>query len=106
MNKNINTYRAGYIFKPTHNEIHYIKKGATGDLRSAYTKNFTTNKSEAVTSENIEKAKSVIVGLVEKFPDDEYTYTPVIVSVASNTFKRFLNGKWLDEEIKVDSQIE
>lgn len=99
--KHIKHYRAGYVFKPTHEEIHYIKKDTSGYLRHSYEHNFTTNKNDALVGSNLDKAKSAIVSLVSKFPEnDEYVFTPVLVNIANNTFQRYLNGRWLNEAIR------
>lgn len=99
--KQAQQYLIGYIFKPTHNEVHYVRKEATGNLRRCYSHNFTTDRSEELkASSDLEKAKNQIVKLVNKFHDDiEYTFTPVLINAANNTFQRYLEGKWLDEAI-------
>ena len=90
----------GFIFKPTHNEIYFLKKGANGDLRHRYDRNFTTDIKKAAIGTSEEKGKAAIVKLVAKFSlDDEYTFTPVLFDVERQTFKRFIGGVWRNEFI-------
>lgn len=95
-------FKVGYIFKPNHDEIHYLKKGANGDMRKKYSNNFTTEFEHAEVGSNEKKAQDFIVKLVAKFPpDDEYQWTPVLVNADSKTFKRFTRNQWHTEAIKI-----
>jgi len=95
-------FNVGYLFKPTHDEIHFLKIGANGDMRKKYSNNFTTNIELAEVGKNEEKAKNFIVKLVSKFPDDDdYKWTPVIVDIDNKTYKRFTHGQWHNEAIKI-----
>ena len=94
------TVRVGYLFKPTHSEIHYVSQVFTGTLQSDYDKNFTTNPAKAYTGTDKEKAKTLIADLVSKFkPDDEYVWTPVLIDAEQSTYQRCVSGVWLDEAI-------
>lgn len=95
-------FKVGYLFKPTHDEIHYLKVGANGDMRKKYSNNFTIDFNLADINYDEEKAKAFIVKLVAKFPvDEEYCWTPVLVDVDSKTYKRFTHNQWRDEQIKI-----
>jgi hypothetical protein len=96
----MNIYKFGYLFKPTHNEIHYVRKLSKVDLRKNYASNFTTDFEEAGKESDEEKAKEFIVKLVSRFPtDEEYTWTPVLVNSIEMTYKRFVNNQWRDETL-------
>ncbi len=96
------TFAVGYLFKPSHTEIHYIKQGADADLRKSYEHNFATEKDSAYVGKDEGKAKSFIVDLVSRMKvDREYDWTPVLVDVQSNTFQRFLHDKWQIEAIEL-----
>ena len=41
------SFKIGYLFKPTHHDIHYVKKGASLDLRRRYEKNFSRDIDDA-----------------------------------------------------------
>jgi hypothetical protein len=102
VNQSMKTFKVGYIFKPTHNEIHYLKKGANGDRRKKYSNNYTTDFHDAESGNDEEKAKAFIVQLVARFPpDDEYTWTPVLVDVENKTFRRYWFNQWSNEAIKI-----
>ncbi|WCE30062.1 hypothetical protein [Vibrio sp. SCSIO 43137] len=89
-------FRAGYLFKPTHTEIHYVKKGATGDMRRRYHQNFTLYTYEALVGFNLELIKVKIEEVVSKKKPSQYDYewTPVVVDVATNTYFRYFDQQW------------
>lgn len=58
-------YRAGYLFKISHSEIHYLKNKKI-DLRKKYDNNFSIDKSEAYTFDN----KEDFEGQITRFLDD------------------------------------
>ena len=90
---NADKFMIGYLFKPHHPTVNYLRKGATGDLRRKFSHNFTANKDEAEVIFDGEKAKKTIVELVERFPkDDEYQWTPVIINIKENTLKVIIKG--------------
>lgn len=95
-------FKSGYLFKPKHFTINYLKNGATCDLRKSYSHNFTRDEDQALTSTNMYETKKTIVKLVSKFrDDDEYFWTPVLINVNNNTYQRFVNNNWLDEAISL-----
>jgi secreted PhoX family phosphatase len=103
---NMMKFSAGYLFKPDHVEIHFVKKSATGDMRRSYRHNFTTDQREAMIGKDEARAKQAIEKLVAKFKaDDEYTWTPVVIDVEQNTYQRLIYGKWVNESIALKSQI-
>lgn len=94
----------GYLFKPTHHEIHYVKKGASLDLRRKYERNFSTDIKDAATFECEEKAMQIIIDLVAKFrPSGDYVQTPVIVYSDTGTYKMFTCGQWSKPTFKINS---
>lgn len=69
-------YVAGYKFKPTHTEVHYLR----GEFAHAgsYIQNFTRNKDEARRFLNWSHAQETIDKVVDSFgADAEYEWTPV-----------------------------
>lgn len=67
---------AGYKFKPTHTEVHYLR----GEFAPAgsYIQNFTRNKDEARRFINWSHAQETIEKVVDSFEADaEYVWTPV-----------------------------
>lgn len=52
-------YLAGYLFKISHSEIHYLRNEKI-DRRKKYTNNFTTNENEAHTFNSIDQFKQHI----------------------------------------------
>ena len=83
----------GYIFKPTHEEIHYTKSGSKLIAGDDYSMNFTTNIEDAQMISDEVKAKNEIVKLVSMFEkDDDYNFTPVFI--VDNKRSRFLNNVW------------
>jgi hypothetical protein len=91
----MSSFKIGYLFKPTHCDIHYVKKDASLDLRRRYERNFTLDFDEAAVAKNEEKAMQVIIDLVAKFkPTHDYNPTPVLVYADSKTYKVFTCGQW------------
>ncbi|MCA4023327.1 hypothetical protein [Vibrio vulnificus] len=93
-------FRIGYLFKPSHYQIHYVKSAPTDNQKTSYTR----NDEEALVELDLAKAKHTIVQIVSTFePDDEYYWTPVVVDVATGTYQRHMNQYWINEEVKVRS---
>lgn len=70
---------AGYKFKPTHYEVHYLR--GEFDPAMGYSANFTRNASEAHRFTSWSLAKETIDKVLDQFePDKEYTWTPVVES--------------------------
>lgn len=98
----MNQFRSGYLFKPTHYTINYLKNGATCDLRRSYSHNFTADENQALTTTNMQETKDKIVKFVCRFKEDEeYSWTPVLINVNKNTYQRFVNNSWLNEDILI-----
>lgn len=94
-------FRAGYLFKPTHYQIHYVKKGATGDRRRRYDHNYTRDIDEALVGFNEDRVRSAIVNLVSRFYEgDDYCWTPVLVDVATDTYQQHIDGEWHNTQIQ------
>ena len=73
-------YVAGYKFKPTHTEVHYLR----GEFAPAgsYIQNFTRNKDEARRFLNWSHAQETIDKVVDSFEADaDYLWTPVTEEV-------------------------
>ena len=91
-------YKIGYLFKPNHTEIHYVRQPSRVDLRRRYEVNFTTNSRFANTVKNIDTAKKLIVKIVDRFTkNDGYQYTPVLINTQTGWYQRYLNGHWHHE---------
>ncbi len=96
------SFKIGYLFKPTHNEIHFVKKGASLDLRLKYERNFCSDIEKAAVFEDEEKAMKVITCLVAKFkPSRDYDQTPVVVHTKTNTYKMLTCGHWSEPVFNV-----
>ncbi|MCP3862181.1 hypothetical protein [Pseudoalteromonas sp.] len=96
------SFKIGYLFKPTHHDIHYVKKGASLDLRRRYEKNFSRDIDDAKLIKEEEKAMEVIVDLVARFkPTYDYNPTPVLVYPETNTYKMFTFGQWSKPVFKI-----
>ena len=75
------TYVAGYKFKPTHFDIHYVR--GEFNPNGSYHENFTRNQDEAHRFSNWFLAKETIDKIVDQFePDPEYTWTPVVQEIS------------------------
>lgn len=73
-------YVAGYKFKPTHTEVHYLR----GEFAHAgsYIQNFTRNKDEARRFLNWSHAQETIDKVVDSFEAyADYVWTPVTEEV-------------------------
>lgn len=71
-------YLAGYKFKPSHDDIHFVKHGykEPGD---DYSDNFTMNAALAKTFATDNEAKETLLNLMSVFKaDDDYQWTPII----------------------------
>jgi len=85
---NQDKYLVGYLFDPSHGQVNYLKKGATGDLRRSYSHNFTTNPDHAEVVFDEAQATAEIIKLVSRLkPDPPYQWTPVIINIKENTRK-------------------
>ncbi|RUM56311.1 MAG: hypothetical protein DSY85_03170 [Marinomonas sp.] len=86
-------YKIGYLFKPTHTDIHYVRQPSRVDLRRRYEVNFTTNGRFANTVTDIDTAKELIVKIVDRFKkNDGYQYTPVLINTETGRYERYINN--------------
>ena len=60
---NTNTFRAGYLFKPTHAPIHFVKEGH-GISGDDYKDNFSCNLEDAKTFLSVDSARECIYDLL------------------------------------------
>jgi hypothetical protein len=78
---NTNTFRAGYLFKPTHAPIHFVKEGH-GISGDDYKVNFSCNLEDAKTFLSVDSARECIYDLLLEIDlDDDYEWTPVVTNV-------------------------
>lgn len=82
-----NQLRAGYLFKPTHSEVHFVKKGH-GSSGDDYGVNFTREVDDSKIFSSEDEAKECIYSLLSDLDiDDEYVWTPVITDVLGKVVK-------------------
>lgn len=84
-------FLAGYVFKPDHDEIHFLKNEKI-DGRKKYVSNFTTDKSQAHQFKSVEQFK----GQLEKFltkvnaDEDHYNFTLAYLELDSGNVTKIL----------------
>lgn len=84
-------FLAGYVFKPDHDEIHYMRTVKI-DGRKKYNGNFTTDKSKAHQFKSVEQFK----GQLEKFltkanaDEDHYNFTLTYIELDTNKITKIL----------------
>jgi len=92
--KNSKEFMAGYKFKETHEEIHFIKSGH-GSAGDEYQTNFTTDDSKAEVFLSEEEAESNILELMKDFErDDDYRWTPVVLNVGVGSTRMIISSRW------------
>ncbi|SET91874.1 hypothetical protein SAMN04487962_1453 [Marinobacter segnicrescens] len=85
---------AGYLFKETHNDVHYVRTehGGTGD---GYRMNFTTEPTEARGFPNHNDAIECVMQLMADFEwDPDYRWTPVTVDMTSGKMVKIMDARW------------
>jgi hypothetical protein len=86
------TIRAGYKFKETHIDIHYIKTNH-GRAGEPYSVNFTEEIDCAKVFEKQTDAEDLIMKLMSKFErHDDYRWTPIILN--ENMRKTIICSQW------------
>jgi hypothetical protein len=82
---------AGYTFKPSHFEIHYMKN-AKIDGRKKYSGNFTTDRSEAYKFADVSQFKEQLEKFLVKVNLDEehYNYTLAYQDLNSSKVTKIL----------------
>lgn len=81
-------FQAGYLFKPSHTDIHYVRRGH-GQPGDDYRNNFTQNVAEAKHFATKKEALDAILWLMEAFePDPEYCWTPVAIDTDTGLAER------------------
>ena len=84
-------FKAGYKFKETHEEIHYVK----ADHKTKgmpYNDNFTTDQKSAKGFDKEQEAETCILDLMSAFEkDDDYRWTPVIINAETQAKRMLVN---------------
>ena len=87
-------FTAGYKFKESHPQIHYVKVGH-GQVGDEYGKNFSQDGEEAKPFATSNQAESCILNLMQNFQrDDDYRWTPVIIDLDDNSHKLIISSEW------------
>ena len=85
-------FKTGYKFKETHSDIHFVKI-SHGEPNEEYDVNFSRDEKEARIFDSKQEAENCILNLMKNWErDDEYRWTPVIVSQQSVT--NLILSKW------------
>lgn len=87
-------FKTGYLFKETHSDVHYVREnhGKAGD---EYSKNFTQDKTEAITFASKQEALDCVMGLMACFKrDTEYRWTPVVLDLENDDVIRVIDSRW------------
>lgn len=79
-------FLAGYVFKPDHTEIHYMRN-VNIDGRKKYGGNFTTNKEQAHKFKSVEQFKEKLEKFLVKANADEDHYSFTLTYLESDTGK-------------------
>ncbi len=80
-------FTTGYLFKPTHTEVHFLKRGY-GVAGDEYKVNFSTSIEDAETFASEDEARdSIYCVLLGVDLDDEYEWTPVIADANGSIVK-------------------
>lgn len=83
-------FQAGYLFKPSHTDIHYVREGH-GLPGADYGENFTRNVVEAKSfATQGEAADSILSLLMECDRDPEYCWTPVTIDTETGCVAKML----------------
>lgn len=84
-------FLAGYVFKPDHDEIHYMRN-AKIDGRKKYSGNFTTDKSQAHQFKNIEQFEGQLKKFLtkENANEDHYNFTLTYLELETNKITKVL----------------
>lgn len=86
-------FKAGYKFKETHIDIHYVKIGH-GKPGDRYSSNFTTDSGEAKGFDSLEEAQVCVFDLMDNFErDEDYRWTPVICS-PDGSMTQIFSSRW------------
>ena len=87
-------FLAGYKFKPTHTDVHFVRDGH-GQAGDEYAANFTMEQTEALRFSSAEDAETAIKALMQGFGrDDDYQWTPVIIDLEANRERVILSSRW------------
>ena len=87
-------YLAGYKFKETHDEIHYIKRDH-GRAGKPYQVNFSTDIGDAKPYPTLIEAEKGIAELMFKFErDPEYRWTPVLINLETLEISMRILSRW------------
>jgi hypothetical protein len=87
-------FQAGYLFKPTHKKIHYVREehGQPSDEKA---KNFTLDEGEAKIFATHDNAYHQIMNLMMEFePHDEYRWTPVTINTETGRVVKLYHHQW------------
>lgn len=87
-------YKTGYLFKETHDEVHYVREGY-GCPGDDYGVNFTPLADEAAIFKSWREAMGCIMLLMEYFErDDDYRWTPVVIDLGSGSVTKVIDSRW------------
>ncbi|CAK3384195.1 hypothetical protein VCRA2120O333_20059 [Vibrio crassostreae] len=82
-------YKSGFIFKPDHAQIHYVKRTANLKRSCKYENVFTMDEHEAQLFVSDEQAKTAIDKVLPK-PDNEYHYCAVIENTETGSIRKHI----------------
>jgi hypothetical protein len=87
-------FLAGYLFKETHTDVHYVREGY-GQRGDDYRVNFTEISAEALEFPTQEKALNCVMDLMADFePDQDYRWTPVTIDLDTGRSKKIMDTRW------------
>jgi|TARA_B110000211_G_scaffold172706_1_gene195054 hypothetical protein len=86
-------FLAGYVFKPDHTEIHFMRN-AKIDGRKKYDSNFTTEQSHAQKFESVEQFKGQLERFLTKAnaEEDHYNFTLTYIELETNKITKVLTS--------------
>jgi hypothetical protein len=79
-------FKSGFIYKPTHKQVHFIRKDAEFNRRLGYEKKFTLDETEAkVYNDEFEAKKEIDFLMPPSKPN--YEFTPITININTGEWK-------------------
>lgn len=87
-------FLAGYLFKETHTDVHYVRSGH-GQPGDDYTVNFSTDSTQAAIFMTCSEALRCVAQLMADFePDPDYRWPPVTIDMTTGDIVKFNDTRW------------